>query len=230
MKAGWFVTGTDTEIGKTLVAAGLLHALAERGIRAAGMKPVASGCRRTAAGLRNDDAETLLRASGVEAAYEVVNPFAFEPPVAPHLAAAGAGETIRLERIRACCERLRAAADVVVVEGVGGWRVPLDDDLTVADIPRALGLDVILVVGIRLGCLNHALLSVESILGAGTKLAGWVANECAPGSLLVAANIAALRARIAAPLLGTVPYLEDTSARRVARFLELDALGVPGAC
>ena len=229
MKPGWFVTGTDTEIGKTLVAAGLLHALARRGLRAVGMKPVASGCRRTEAGLRNDDAETLLRASGVEAAYEVVNPFAFEPPVAPHLAAAAAGETIRLEHIRACCERLRATADVVVVEGVGGWRVPLDDELTVADIPRALGLDVILVVGIRLGCLNHALLTVESILGGGTKLAGWVANECAPGSLLVADNIATLRARIAAPLLGVVPYLEDTSPRRVARFLELDPLRAPGA-
>ena len=158
------------------------------------MKPVASGCSNTADGLRNDDAERLQASSSVEIDYQDVNPYAFEPAVAPHLAAHAVGVTIDLDKIHTHYQRLCAKADWVVVEGVGGWLVPLNDEATIADLARILGLPIILVVAIRLGCLNHALLTVEAIKQAGLPLAGWIANRLADHGELVKENIAPLDA------------------------------------
>lgn len=218
---GYFVTGTDTGVGKTVVTLGLMRGLQARGLRVVAMKPVASGCRRTAQGLRNDDALQLQRQGSLPLDYGDVNPYAFEPAIAPHLAAAEAGVRIDPETIRKGFERLAGQADRVCVEGVGGWLVPLNETHTVADLAGVLGLGVILVVGIRLGCLNHALLTAQAIRAAGLGLAGWVANLPSPGSERIGENIAALEERLAAPRLGTVPYLPVCSADAVAARLEV---------
>ena len=204
--SGWFITGTDTGVGKTRIARMLLEALARADQRAVGMKPVASGCRETAAGLRSEDAEQLLAASGVPVDYADVNPYAFAPACAPHLAAREGGVEIRLEKILACFRRLERNAPRVVVEGVGGWMVPLGARLTMADVARALGLPAILVVGMRLGCLNHALLTAAAIRHAGVPLAGWIANRIDPAMTRAHENIAALAERIEAPMLAALPY------------------------
>ncbi len=207
MASGVFVTGTDTEIGKTVYSQGLVWRCRQNGRRVAVMKPVASGCRAAAAGLRNPDAEGLIAVSNVDAAYDTVNPYAFAPAVAPHLAAARAGVHIDAARIRACFAELAAAADVVVVEGVGGWRVPLGPDLTLDELAVSLGLPVVLVVGIRLGCLNHALLTARAVRDAGAVLAGWVANHCEANTELARENVDTLKDRLDAPLWGDIPYL-----------------------
>ncbi len=221
--AGYFVTGTDTGVGKTVVTLGLMRRLQDRGRRVVAMKPVASGCQRTAQGLRHADALLLQRQSSLPLEYHEVNPYAFEPAIAPHLAAAEAGARIGLAAIKAGFERLAARADQVCVEGIGGWLVPLNESQTVADLAAALGLGVILVVGIRLGCLNHALLTQAAIADAGLQLAGWVANHAPPGCERAGENIDALRSRLAAPLLGTVPFLPVYSAAAVAACLDPDA-------
>lgn len=218
--AGIFVTGTDTEIGKTVFASALVWRWKQDGRQVAVMKPVASGCRRTDAGLRNSDAECLLAASNVDSAYETVNPYAFAPAVAPHLAAAQAGVGIDVGHIHACFDQLAAVADCVVVEGVGGWQVPLGPDATVADVALALGLPVVLVVGIRLGCLNHALLTAAAIRGAGAELAGWAANHIDAHAELATENVDALRDRLEAPLWGVIPHLPAApDAEIVSRYL-----------
>jgi dethiobiotin synthetase len=204
---GVFVTGTDTGAGKTLVAAALLHGLALRGLRVAAMKPVATGCGRTPAGLRSDDALALSRHASVAAGYDEINPYAFEPGIAPHLAAAEAGVRIDLARIGGACARLAQRADRVVVEGVGGWRVPLNEREDVADLARLLRLPVVLVVGVRLGCLNHARLTAEAIAGAGVAWAGWVASCVDPQMTRTRENVAALEQLLPAPHLGTIPFL-----------------------
>jgi len=201
-----FVTGTDTGIGKTRVGVALLRALRARGVRACGMKPVASGCEATADGLRNDDALALIAASDPVPAYSTCNPYAFAPPIAPHLAARAVGDEIVLAPIRVAFDVLRAHADRVVVEGVGGWMAPLSDSLAQADVARALDLDVVLVVGLRLGCINHALLSARAIQADGCRLAGWIANRVDPSMAVADENIATLRARIDAPLLGVLEH------------------------
>ncbi len=203
---GCFVTGTDTGIGKTHASCAILAALRARGLRATGMKPVASGSRVTAEGLRNEDAEALIAASDPVPEYADCNPLAFEPPIAPHLAALLAGRPITLAPLRAAQARLAAAADRVVVEGVGGWSVPFSDSLDQADLVRELDLPVVLVVGLRLGCLNHARLSARAISADGCRLAGWIANRIDPEMDLADDNIATLRARIDAPLLGILPH------------------------
>lgn len=200
---GWFITGTDTGVGKTHVACGLLRVLAAEGARAAGFKPVATGCVGPAGALRNDDALALMAAGEVAAAYEAINPYAFAPPIAPHLAARAAGVAIRPEPILRAFAALTEQAEVVVVEGAGGWRVPLGDDWDMADLARQLGLPVVLVVGMRLGCLNHALLSAEAI---GDLLCGWVANEIDDGMDAMEGNLASLRQRLPVPCLGVVPF------------------------
>ncbi len=220
MAAGVFVTGTDTEIGKTLFAQALVWHWRRDGLRIAVMKPVASGCRATDAGLRSPDAESLLAVSNVDAPYDTVNPYAFAPAVAPHLAAAQAGVRIQCARIRSCFDELADASDRVVVEGIGGWQVPLGPDSAVADIALSLDLPVVLVVGIRLGCLNHALLTAAAISGAGAELAGWVANHIAAQTDLAKENIDALRARLDAPLWGVIPHLSaDVGPVAVTRYL-----------
>lgn len=218
---GWFVTGTDTGIGKTRVAAGLLTALRQRGMTTGAMKPVASGCTAGPDGLRNDDALLLMAHATVSLAYDEVNPYALAEPIAPHLAAGDAGTEIDIPRLRVAYRRLAARTDCVVVEGVGGWRVPLGATTEVADLACALELPVILVVGIRLGCLNHALLSAAAI---GTRLGGWVANRVDPECARAEDNIESLRARINAPLIGAVPFSNTLDAAEVAAHLDLDTL------
>ncbi|MHB1140560.1 MAG: dethiobiotin synthase [Sulfuricaulis sp.] len=210
MSGGWFVTGTDTGVGKTLVSRLLLEALKRAGHSAAGMKPVASGCHVTAAGLRSDDALELMQASGTAADYADVNPYALASACAPHIAAREMGVEIRLERILESFQRLQQKSPWVVVEGVGGWSVPLGERLTMAEVARALGLPVILVVGLRLGCLNHALLTAEAIRRAGIPLAGWVTNHIDPAMTHVPENIATLAQKIEAPLLAQIPRQSAT--------------------
>jgi dethiobiotin synthetase len=206
MSGGWFVIGTDTGVGKTRVARLLLEALAHAGHSAAGMKPVASGCRVTATGLRSDDALELMQASGAAADYADVNPYALGSACAPHIAAQEMGVEIRLEKILESFRRLQQKFPWIVVEGVGGWMAPLGERLTMVEVARPLGLPVILVVGLRLGCLNHALLTMEAIRRADIPFAGWVANRIDPAMTHVPENIATLAQRIEAPLLAQIPY------------------------
>lgn len=199
-----FVTGTDTGVGKTHAACTLIRALRGAGFRVGAMKPVASGCEPTAQGLRNDDALALIEATGRPLAYADVNPYAFEPPIAPHLAAHRAGVEVDLGRLDAAWQRLAGDCEVLVVEGAGGWCVPLDAQRTFADWVSGHRWPVLLVVGLRLGCLNHALLSAESI-AARTRLAGWIANRVPPEQVEWADNQATLDRLIAAPRVASLP-------------------------
>lgn len=198
-----FITGTDTEIGKTYVACGLIQAAVAAGLRVAPFKPVAAGCKSTDAGRRNDDAEALIEASGIAWDYDRVNPYTLEAAIAPHIAAADEGVMIDPERLRAAHAALAADADLVVVEGAGGWRVPWHDTLDTGSFVAGMGWPVVLVVGMRLGCLNHALLSADRI-AAVTALVGWVANVLPPAQSRWQDNAASLAARIPAPCLGTL--------------------------
>lgn len=220
---GFFVTGTDTGVGKTRIAAALLHGCAVRGLRTVGMKPVAAGCDWRDGVAYWDDVEQLVAASSVRADLARVNPYHFEAPIAPHLAAAQAGVTMQLDVIVAACRALQAQAEVVVVEGAGGWLVPLNAQHSMADLAVQLGLPVILVVGMRLGCINHALLTVAAIAQSGVPLAGWIANRTLPDMLAFDDNLAALRARIAAPLLGVVPWQPVPDMGSMAACLDLEA-------
>lgn len=204
MAHGWFVTGTDTGVGKTLVSQALITAYARRGTRVAGMKPVASGCLPTPSGMRSTDAEALMHAANVAADYHDVNPYVFAPPTAPQLAASEAGVRIEIEVIRNCYERLAQRAERVVVEGVGGWWVPVNERDSMADVARALDLPVILVVGLRLGAINHALLSQAAILASGCQFAGWVANTIDPE--VPAGYRESLQSHLTAPLLAVLPH------------------------
>ena len=201
---GFFITGTDTGVGKTRVAVALTRALVARGVRTAVMKPVAAGGIRTPAGLRNEDALELLAASNVQAPYEDVNPWMLSTPASPHLAARADGVAIRHERIVAALDRLKAAADLVIVEGAGGWHAPISATETMADIAGNLALPVILVVGMRLGCLNHALLTRDAIRARGMVFAGWIANKLATEMPLASANIETLTSRFGRAPLATV--------------------------
>jgi len=213
---GLFVTGTDTGIGKTYASCALLHALHAAGHRASGMKPVASGCHATPDGLRNDDALALLAASNPAPDYALCNPFALEDAIAPHLAARAHGVEITLAPITQAYEQIARSADRVVVEGVGGWSVPLSDSLMQADLVRALELPVILIVGLRLGCINHALLSMRAIAADGCTLIGWIANRIDPSMASADANLETLQARIPAPMLGVLDHATDRTPARAA--------------
>lgn len=222
--SAWFVTGTDTGVGKTLVATALLHRLRETHARVIGMKPVAAGAERDARGTWfNDDAAALQAASSVNAAAALVNPWLLKAAVSPHIAAHREGVAIELERICAALLALRAQADAVVVEGAGGFRVPLGDTLDGGDLAVALGLPVVLVVGLRLGCLNHALLTAESIAARGLRLAGWVVNRLSPHMPEAQANIDHLALRLPAPCLGDLAHRSPPDARVAARELQLPA-------
>lgn len=201
MTRTWFVTGTDTGVGKTFWTVALLRAAARRGLRAAGLKPVAAGAVRTAAGLRNDDAVALLEASSVPLAYDEVNPYCFPAPVSPHLAAAEVGARIEIARVREAHARLTADSDVILVEGAGGWLAPIGDHASVADLAVTIGAPVVLVAGLRLGVLNHAQLTAESIARSTLPLAGWIANLVDPAMLRIEENISTLTQRLGrAPL------------------------------
>lgn len=213
MNHAWFLTGTDTEVGKTLIAAALLRAAATQGLRALGMKPVAAGDA--------GDVDALIAAGNVAAPRECINPYLLTEPLSPHLAARRDGVAIDIEHIAYCFGELRGLADFLIVEGAGGFRVPLNDAHDGADLARRLGLPVILVVGLRLGCLNHALLTAEAIRARGLHLAGWVANQVDPAMACVEENVETLRVRIDAPLLGFVPHQASPDAASVAPLLSL---------
>jgi len=221
---GFFVTGTDTGVGKTLVACALLRHFAGRGLRAVGMKPVAAGAEPAAGGLVNEDVEQLMAAGNVAAPREHVNPYCFRPPIAPHIAAAAAGVEIRVDRICASYAKLAALADVVVVEGAGGFRVPLGGDADSARLAAALALPVVLVVGMRLGCLNHALLTAEAVAARGLALAGWIANHVDRDMAVANENVRALEGLIAAPRLARVAFAETPDPAAIAAALDGAAL------
>jgi len=215
MTRGIFITGTSTGVGKTVVTTGLLRLLAGQGIRAAGLKPVASGAKSVGPqrALRNTDALELQAAASLKLRYEDVNPWVFEPAIAPHIAAREAGRPIRLQEMIDWYQRVTTGADVALVEGAGGWRVPLHPDGFLSDLPEALQLDVILVVGLTLGCLNHARLTVEAITRSGRcRLTGWVANAIDPGFERRAENVATLADLLGAPPLAEVAF-HDGAAR-----------------
>lgn len=222
--AGYFLAGTDTGVGKTAIACGLVAAFRRRGLRIAAMKPVASGSARGREGLRNEDAQLLSVAAGIEVPYADINPYTFEPAIAPHLAAADLSLRIDIDQILTSFRRLAAQADLVIVEGVGGWEVPLNEQETSADLARVLDLPVILVVGLRLGCLNHALLTCRAIMATGLPFAGWMANHIDSHMPRVDDNISYLQRHLPAAYLGYVPPLSAPSAERVAQYLALPPL------
>lgn len=221
MNRGWFITGTDTGVGKTLVSAALIHLLVEKGTRVVGMKPVASGCRGTGHGLRSDDAEMLMVAANVDADYRDINPYAFEPAISPHLAAQEVGIKIELENVFNHFEILKQQSETIVIEGVGGWMAPLGHVITNEHLAKTLGVPVILVVGLRLGCINHALLTVRAIEAAGVALDGWVANTIDPDMERIEEIVTTLSKRLAAPMLGYIPYLERCDFRVVSNHISL---------
>jgi dethiobiotin synthetase len=225
VRRGVFVTGTDTGVGKTLAACALIHALAARGVDVMPMKPIAAGAMVHDGAWANADSIALLRAAGRDAArLPDVTPVLLREPMAPHIAAAREKRRITLEPVLAAFARLAAAAQFVVVEGVGGFSVPLDDDLDTVDLARALGLPVVIVVGLRLGCLNHALLTARAVRAAGLELAGWIANGIDPAMAAADENVAALKARLGAPLLGRLPHSPQPVALALARHLDCEAL------
>jgi dethiobiotin synthetase len=226
---GIFVTGTDTNCGKTEVSLGLMAAWQSRGLRTLGMKPVATGCKPGPTGLQNADALRLQAQGSSRAPYGLVNPYAFEPPIAPHIAAGQSGAEIELGPIANAYRTLAAESDRMVVEGVGGWRVPLSTSRSVSDLPRALGLPVLMVVGLRLGCLNHALLTAESIRADGAHLAGWVANGIDPRMEASDANLATLAALLGSPCIGVVPWLSPPEPSELAGYLNPELLAWPPA-
>ncbi len=223
-KKAYFIAGTDTGVGKTLVACALLRAFVKQGSQAVGMKPVAAGCVEALAGLRCEDVESLRAAGNVVASQEWVNPYALISPVAPHIAAGLAGVEISLEKINGAFRHLREMADVTVVEGVGGFVVPLNTRQDTADMAEMLGLPVILVVGMRLGCINHALLTAQAIRHNGLRLVAWVANRIDPDMSAFDENLHALETRLAAPLLGIIPYLAEANPVPAPGLLNLNIL------
>ncbi len=228
---GFFVTGTDTGAGKTLVATGLLSAASGTGLRTLGIKPVSAGCvsTETDAGpiLQNDDALALQSAASIDLDYATVNPVAFEPAIAPHIAAERSGRRIAVNELVQHCRHACVAhsAQFVVIEGAGGWLVPLNESETLADFSAGLGFPVVIVVGMTLGCLNHALLTERAVKATGLPIAGWVANCIDPEMAASEENIRSLEVLLTSPLLGVVPYLgADATAARVAEYLQLNLL------
>ncbi|MBX3628327.1 MAG: dethiobiotin synthase [Nitrosomonas sp.] len=220
MSAGFFVTGTDTGIGKTYVSCLLLQALVARHKSAVGMKPIAAGSEHG----QWQDVELLRAAGNVEVPRDYLNPYALQMPIAPHIAAGQEGVTIEIAHIEQCYDRLARNADVVVVEGIGGFLVPINTDETTADLARALNLSVLLVVGMRLGCISHALLTVQAIQQTGLRLAGWVANCIDPDMLALEENITTLQQRIDAPLLGKVPFSGNSDLTQQVQCIDAEKL------
>lgn len=224
-KRAFFVTGTDTEVGKTVVSAAILGMARQRGLRCVGIKPVAAGCRWHDGRLVNDDALALMSASDTNLDYQRINPIALEPAIAPHIAAAKIGRDLVVESLASSCrEILEGDFDLAVIEGAGGWLVPLNDRETLADLCANLGAAVILVVGMKLGCINHALLTVKAIADFNLELAGWVGN-CVAGEMpYLRENVATLRSRLRAPCLGIVPHLDDAEPQHAWRHLQIERL------
>ena len=217
-----FITGTDTGAGKTWAALGIMARFQAQGLAVKGMKPVASGSELHGGSLRNADASLLQAQSTGSPAYEQVCPYTFAEPIAPHIAARKQRVDIDLGKVSAAFDELAASADLVVVEGIGGWRVPLTEELQTEDLVRRLNLSVVLVVGLRLGCINHALLSAEAIQASGAPFAGWLANSICPDYAEQQATLDYLRARIPAPPAGCIPYLDKLDAPAIGAALDLD--------
>lgn len=219
MNKGCFITGTDTGVGKTLVTAGLIRLFSEDGIKVAGMKPIASGCELTDQGLRNEDAIMIMQESNVDLEYELINPYAFEPPVSPHFAASECDRKILLDQIIEKFTAISAQADLVIVEGVGGWQVPLSDDQNVSDLAEKLNLPVILVVGLRLGCINHALLTADAIRQKGLSLIACVASQIDPEYQRLDETLETLEKRLGIPV-QLIPQIENIKPEQVTQYLK----------
>ncbi|CNB80448.1 dithiobiotin synthetase [Yersinia pseudotuberculosis] len=226
----WFITGTDTDVGKTVASCALLQAAAAQGYRTAGYKPVASGSQMTADGLRNSDALALQANSSQRLGYSQVNPFTFLEATSPHIASESEGREIPLTVLSQGLRQLESSADWILIEGAGGWFTPLSPQATFADWVQQEQLPVIMVVGVKLGCINHALLTAQAIQHAGLTLAGWVANDVTPAGRRQAEYQATLARMITAPLLGIIPYLYDieenpvTTRRDLGHYLDLTVL------
>ena len=221
-KRNFFVTGTDTDVGKTVITAGLIEAANQAALTTAAIKPVAAGCEPTDSGLQNADALLLQAAASYPLSYQQVNPVALEPAIAPHIAAAERDKQLSASRLSGFCRGLTLLpVDRLFIEGAGGWRVPLNNRETLADIPKQLNSEVILVVGLRLGCINHALLTVEAIRNDGLSLVGWVGNTLHPDMPRLHENIDTLKRLIPQPCLGVVPWLSDTAPNQVATYISL---------
>lgn len=225
-KQSYFVTGTDTGVGKTTVSAAILQSAKHQGKRTLAMKPIASGCDITPEGLRNEDAMILQGVITESVPYDVINPYAFEPAIAPHVAARQAGRAITAQRLTGFCRGLQMRpAELLLVEGAGGWRVPLNDRETLAALPRELNLPVILVVSLKLGCINHALLTVEAIRTDGLAVAAWVANHSEPEPMnCEQETLDYLLEHIGAPCLGVLPWLNNATPEALASHLQIDRL------
>lgn len=223
--SAFFVTGIDTEIGKTFTTVALLSAAREQGKKVLGLKPVAAGAEQTVDGLRNEDALSLIDASNVSLPYEQVNPVCLPQPISPHLSARYSGQSIGVASLlQSCRAGLNTNSDLTLVEGAGGWRVPLNDEETLADFAKVLSLPVILVVGLRLGCLNHACLTAEAILADGLSLAGWVANTIDADMSAHDDNIEYLKQKIEAPMLGHIPFCHGEQRNNTSQFVDINKL------
>lgn len=221
MTRSCFIVGTDTGVGKTLVTSALLYGYGQQGLKTAGMKPVAAGCVEENQRLISEDVAMLMSAGNVMAGLEQHNPYAFAPPIAPHIAAQQVNEIIKPRVIQAAYQELSGLAEVVIVEGVGGFRVPLGEQLDTADLAQILNIPIVLVVGMRLGCINHALLTVEAIQARGLELVGWIANRIDPDMAAFEENLQALEQHIPAPCLGVLPYLPQADFKLAAGYLQL---------
>ena len=220
----YFITGTDTEIGKTFTTSALLRAFAQQGSSTLGMKPIASGADEIDGVLHNEDVDSLVAASSVKAPQEIVVPYLMRTPAAPHIVAQMENVKMDLQHIQHCYSQAQALADVVLVEGVGGFCVPLDDNTSTVDLAQRLNLPVILVVGMRLGCINHALLTAQAIRASGLHLAAWVANTVDPQMRFFEKNVQAIAQRIAAPCLGVMPRLDEHELTQASQYLNLSLM------
>lgn len=221
MTQGFFITGTDTGVGKTLVSVAVTLGLQKKGLQVAVMKPIASGCIETAQGLKNEDADRLLEASNVDAGYDLICPYRFLPPIAPHIAAQEQGTIISIDHIMRCYHRLQSCSDMVVVEGAGGWQVPLDEQKYLSDLAIELNMPVIIVVGGRLGCINHAMLTAESVLASGLSVAGWVFNQVDPDMQRVDAVKQGLRNRMPGRLFADISWQTNPDAREISHQFDI---------
>lgn len=223
----FFIAGTDTDVGKTFIACGLLKAAAAKGLRTLAIKPIAAGAENTVDGLRNHDAQMLMAAMTETLPYQQVNPVLFEPPIAPHIAAEQVGKRVSVSQLAGLCRgAMLKPADFILVEGAGGWRVPLNRQEYLSDLAVELQTPVILVVGMKLGCINHALLTAEAIRADGLRIAGWVANRIDPNMSSFEENLSSLKALLDAPCIGVVPYLDsaDHDISEVGGFLDVTIL------
>ncbi|WP_372881530.1 dethiobiotin synthase [Psychromonas sp.] len=221
----YFVTGTDTDVGKTVCCQALLQAANKQQCTTVAYKPIAAGCVETADGLRNHDALVLQKYSNIQVAYELVNPIAFAQPIAPHIAAEQENRPIESVNISHGLEKLKALnSDLILVEGAGGWRLPLNDEQTLSDWVKAHQLPVIIVVGMKLGCLNHAQLTYESIINDGLQVAGWIANQVESDMPYYAQNLAMLKHKIKAPMIAEIPYSHNVNELDLSEYVNINFL------